>query len=188
MFQLMNQEDAAGKIDNKRVDGLLGTPDSLAYKVHEIERHLHSGGRWFGKAASPTATHFADRIGTTITPFQLDGGNNTWGAWTQLFGSDDTPLRTGYAYFDPHQLILNDTQNASDYFIQIGRGASGAAALTAESYMEFVVVATVQKATEVIPLQTGRAPAGSLLWGRCWCVGSNTGTIDFWLGIHEYEG
>ena len=162
--------------------------NSLAYRVAEIERHLHSGGRWFGAAASATETHKADRIGTTTSPFQLDGGDNTWGDWVQLFGSDDTPDRAGYAYFDPHQFILTDTENASVYFVQVGRGETGAAALTAGTYIEFVGVATVQKATEVVLLQTGRSPAGSLLWGRCWSVGDNTGTIDFFLGIHEYEG
>lgn len=164
------------------------TYNSLAYRVAEIERHMHSGGRWFGVAGTPSATHKADRIGTTSSPFQLDGGNDTWGDWVQLFGSDDTPVKAGYAYFDPHQFILSNTENASIYFVQIGRGETGAASLTTGNYMEFVVVATVQKATEVIPIQTGRAPAGSLLWARCWSVGDNTGTIDFFLGIHEYEG
>lgn len=168
--------------------GLLGVADSLGYRIAEIERHLHSGARWFGAATEPTATHKADRIGTTVTPFQLDGGNNTWGDWTQLFGSEDTPVQTENAYFDPHSFVLEDTENASVYFIQIGRGATGAAALSAGTYMEFIVVATVQKETGIISLQTGRAPAGSLLWGRCWSVGDNTGTIDFWLGLHEYEG
>ena len=34
----------------------------------------------------------------------------------------------------------------------------------------------------------GRAPAGSLLWARCIAVGQNTGTLDFYLGLHEYVG
>jgi len=40
----------------------------------------------------------------------------------------------------------------------------------------------------ITKVQTGRAPAGSKLWARCMCPGQNTGTLDFYLGIHEYVG
>jgi hypothetical protein len=40
----------------------------------------------------------------------------------------------------------------------------------------------------IIPVQTGRAPAGSKLWARCMCPGLDTATVDFYIGIHEYEG
>jgi len=60
------------KIDSLAVNGLSGVSNSLAYKVHMIERHIHSGGRWLGLAGTPTATHFADRIGITSNPFQID--------------------------------------------------------------------------------------------------------------------
>ena len=60
----------ANKIDDEAVSGLLGTYDSLAYRVHEIERHLHSAGSWFGQASSanPT-THVANRTGVGISAF-----------------------------------------------------------------------------------------------------------------------
>ena len=69
------------KIDGLSVSGLTGVSNSLAYRVHEIERHLHSSGRWFGAAVTPTATRFADRIGiSTGKPeaFSIDAGNDTW--------------------------------------------------------------------------------------------------------------
>ena len=44
------------------------------------------------------------------------------------------------------------------------------------------------KASGITRVQTGRAPSGSKLWARCMCPGQNTGTIDFYLGIHEYGG
>jgi len=53
------------KIDGAATDGLAGTSNSLAYRVHEIEQHFHSSASWFEAAGTPTATHFADRIGTT---------------------------------------------------------------------------------------------------------------------------
>ena len=178
------------KIDNKATLGLLGTANSLAYRVHEIARHLHSGAAWFEEAGTPSATHFADRIGTSGGggAFRIDAGNNDWGSWVQILGSDDTPVRSGMVYFDPHLILVTDTENADLYFVQIARGASGEAAFTAGMYTEFIYNATVRKDTAIIPVQTGRAPAGSLLWCRTWCVGSNTGTISFMMGIHEYEG
>ena len=177
------------KIDSAATDGLTGVSNSLAYRVHEIERHLHSGGRWFetAAAANPT-THVADRIGDGAGAFQIDAGNNTWGDWVQILGSSDTPTVAGKTHFDPHQFIVEAAEKAATYFIQMGRGASGAAALAAGTYTEFVYSATVQKDTSIIPIQTGRAPAGSLLWVRCVAPGENTATLDFYIGLHEYEG
>lgn len=180
------------KIDELATDGLLGISNSLAYRVAEIERHLHSGGRWFELAAVPNLpTHAADRIGTTIlstNPFRIDAGNSDWGTWVQILGSADTPVTVGNEYFDPHQFFLLDTERAATYYVQIGRGASGAAALAAGTYMEFVINATVQVNTSIIELQTGRAPVNSLLWARCICPGQNTAWLDFVYGVHEYEG
>ena len=50
------------KIDDQKVDGLEGVYDSLAYRVNEIEHHLHSFERWFGVAGTPSGTHAADKI------------------------------------------------------------------------------------------------------------------------------
>ena len=189
MSQILNIEDESSKIDSQATRGLLGVEDSLAYRVAVIERHLHSTGRWIETAATSSGeTHVCDRIGEGAGSFQLDGGNNTWGAWVQLCGSDDTPIQDGKLYFDPHQVIVEDSERASVYFIQIGRGDSGAAILSAGTYTEFVYSATVQKDTGIISVQSGRAPAGSKLWGRCWSVGHDTGTINFFIGLHEYEG
>jgi len=176
-------------IDRKTVEGLLGTNNSLAYKVHEIERHLHSAARWFEVAAVPNLTdHAADEIGSGNGPFRIDAGNDDWGTWVQILGGTDTPTVVGKAYFDPHQFIVDDTERASTYFVRVGRGASGAAALAAGTYTEFVYGASVQKETGIIPVQTGRAPAGSLLWAQCKVPGAVDGWMDFYFGLHEYEG
>lgn len=46
--------DSCNKIDSLAVNGLLGTRNRLAYKVHEIEKHLHGREYWFGKSAGDT--------------------------------------------------------------------------------------------------------------------------------------
>jgi len=55
-------------------------------------------------------------------------------------------------------------------------------------YSEWVYDAATNKETAIIPVQTGRAPAGSKLWFRCMCPGENTAWMQFYIGIHEYEG
>ena len=118
----------ASKIDDAATLGLAGTYNSLAYRVHEIEKHFHSGASWFGAANTPTATRFADRIGTCTAPFQIDGGDSsgapTWGDWVQILGSGDTPARADQAYFDPHEMLISAAQEETAYMIQFGRGAS----------------------------------------------------------------
>jgi hypothetical protein len=181
------------KLDSLATDGLAGTSNSLAYRVHEIEKHFHSAGSWFGAANSPTATHFADRIGTCTASFQIDGGDSsgapTWGTWVQIFGSDDTPVRTSQLYYDPHEILIAAAQEEVVHMIQFARGASGAAGLAAGTYTELVIgVDATKKFKGITRVQTGRAPAGSLLWARCIAMGKNTGTVDFYIGIHEYVG
>lgn len=182
-------QDETNKISSEATSGLGETYNSLAYRVAEIERHLHSGARWYEKATTPSGeTHVADRIGVGAGAFQIDAGNDDWGSWVQILGSSDTPAEVGKAYFDPHQFIVEDVERAATYFVQITRGDSGAAGLAAGTYSEFVYAALSSKDTAIIPVQTGRAPAGSKLWARCMCPGQSTATLDFYVGIHEYEG
>lgn len=177
------------KLDDVATSGLLGTADSLAYRVHEIERHLHSSASWFGAAATPSGeTHVADRIGPGIAAFRLDAGNETWGDWVQILGSDDTPARTSQVYFDPHEIVVTAAERTAVYFVQIGRGTSGAAALAAATYTEVVFDTTNKAGGVIVSMQTGRAPVGSKLWARCLAIGFDTGTLDMYLGIHEYQG
>ena len=50
-------------INNTATTGLYAAQNSLGYRIAEIERHLHSGARWFEAAGTPSTTHKADRIG-----------------------------------------------------------------------------------------------------------------------------
>lgn len=187
---LLLQADSA-KIDGAVVDGLSGVDNSLAYKVHEIERHFHGWERWFGLAGAPDAeVHRADRIGTTTTPFQADGGNLVWGSWLQILGSSDTPANGSMAKFDLHriQMVSVERINAT-YFVQVALGASGTAALESGDYTEFVFHPQSVQAQEVpVEMIMRRKDAGTKAWLRCLAVGQDTGEMDFFFGIHEYEG
>lgn len=188
-----NKPTGEPKVDGVAVEGLLGVSNSLAYKVHEIERHLHSNERWFAAAAVPNAEiHVADRVDPAAqTPFQVDAGNDTWGSWVQILGSSDTPADVGKLKFDPHKLIISDTQKLNKiHVLQIGFGVSGAAALASGWYTEMVFVSLGGVPGDVYPvlMQSRRSDVGQKVWARAFIPGENTGTVDFLFGIHEYEG
>jgi hypothetical protein len=174
--------------------GLLGTSNSLAYRVAEAERHFHSYESWFGAAVAASApTHMADRIGTSVTAFVIDGGGGaggSWGTWIQILGSTDTPARSGNVKYDFHKMFVTAVERASTvHLVQIGFGTSGAAALLAGTYTEFVYRsgAAVQREAPV-EFQTRRMATGTIAWARCWAIGADTGTLGFFVGLHEYEG
>ncbi len=179
------------KIDNVAADGLLGVPDSVSYGVEGIDRHLHNYERWMAAAGTPAGeTHVADSISDNQIPFQADGGNDIWGPWVQILGSDDTPVRTAQEKYDLHRLLVVDHQhNTNCYLIQIGFGASGAAALSAGTYTEITLV-TGGGNTEVGPIDmiSRRQDKETKAWARVWAVGQIAGTLDFLVGLHEYEG
>lgn len=179
------------KIDSAASDGLEGVEDSVAYRIHELERHFHSFERWFGAAVAPVGeTHVADRIGTTVTAFQADGGNNTWGSWLQILGSGDTPAIVDTVSFDGHRWLITAVERANAvHFVQVAAGPSGAAALTAGIYSEFVVKPITTNARSFPgAIQSRRIPVGTKVWVRIWAVGQNTGTLGFYFGLHSYEG
>ena len=169
------------KIDELATDGLAGTSNSLAYRVHEIEKHFHSYERWLETAATPSGeTNVADEIGAGGGAFQLDAGNDDWGSWVQILGSDDTPIISGSVKFDLHRLMIDTEERAALYILQIGFGASGAAALSAGTYTvtTYRGPAGVQSGGPV-EIQCPRQDAGVKAWARTKCPGQNTATIDF---------
>lgn len=172
------------KIDNVATDGLLGVNNSLAYRVHEIERHLHSYEKWYGVAASVSDTHKADRLGAGILSFQVDGGNTIWGPWVQILGSADTTEK-----YDPHKMYISDVQETVPYFVQIAFGADADAAVVAGTYTEFVYRADATNSDRAeFQFNCRRQAAGTLAWARCLALASNTGTLNFYFGLHTYEG
>ena len=178
------------KLDNRATDGLSGVSNSLAYRIAEVERHLHQEERWFGAAASPSGeTHVADRIGVGVSAFELDAGNNTWGTWVQILGSTDTPADTGNVAMDVHRVLFTNAEKNATYFLQFGAGDSGAAAITAGTYTEIAFQpASNQIDSGPYNMQSRRADTGTKVWARCLCPGQDTGTLEFYVAIHEYEG
>lgn len=187
---LTNQSSGDPLINRADAGGLLATPDSIAYSIGEVERHLHSYEHWFEKATAPNAEiHVADHIGEGAGPFVVDAGNDDWGAWVQILGSTDTPHQAGSVKFDPHRLLFTNAESNESYFLQIANGASGAAGLAAGTYTEAAFhPASNQIDSGPVDIQTRRIATGTKVWVRCMCPGVNTATLTFYYGIHEYEG
>lgn len=155
----------------------------------EMETHIHSYGRWMEKAAVPNGEiHVADRIGSGGGAFQIDAGNDDWGTWVQILGSNDTPIQTGKVKFDLHRIIIEASERNETYFIQIGFGDSGAAALIADDITETVLEPLSNQVDSApIIIQDKRSDSGIKVWVRCMCPGQNTATVDFYIGFHEYD-
>jgi len=188
MFSVTNQEDPAGKIDDLAVDGLSGVTDSLAYMVATLEKHIHNWERWIGLAAIPVGeTHRFDI--DSMTPFQIDAGNDTWGAWVQIVGSEDFPITPGMVKRDAHRILIVDVERDLTLTrIQIAGGEDADAAVTAGNYTEFMVTPLKNARQSPTEIMTGRAPSAVKGWARCWVSGQDTGTVDFFIGVHEYPG
>ena len=192
MNNIGNDPKGTNKIDDAATDGLLGTPDSLAYRIGEIERHLHNTEKWFGIAAAPSGeTHVADRMAGGIQPFVITAGNDDFGAWVQILGSSDTPVASGAAKFDGHRVMTIGTNSTNPFIVQIVccESADIATKIAAELFTEAPYVsATNNNDSGITDVITRRFPAGTKVWVRCACIGSSGSTMDFYFGIHEYEG
>lgn len=180
--------------DSRECEGLLGTHDSLCYRVTEIERHLHGRERWYGKLAVQTATDWADN--NISTPFRAISGNNAYGAdpndEAQVIGTADTPSIAGNVRYDPHQLFIVAASITTPFKLRIVYGTGTMAdAIAAGQYSTIMVkVDTGIGASPATPvdIMSPRLTCGSTkLWIQMWSVTDNA-TVDFYVGWHEYEG
>jgi len=161
-----------------------------AKEATEAAHHFHSYERWMGLAASPSGeTHRADAIAATIAPFQADAGNDGWGAWLQLLGSSDTPIIAGKRKYDLHRVeIVAAERKSALHMVQVAFGESGAAAIAAGTYTELVFVTPAAGAQDIpVPIRHTSPDAGTKAWVRFAIPDADTGTVDFYIGIHEYD-
>ena len=185
-----NVDDVEGyteKIDDAAVDGLLGVNNSLAYKVHEIEKHFHGLERWYGADGDNTGS-----IANNHTSWQLtaDGSDNTYGTEVLMLAANDvkaadfdvTPVK-----FDLHEIEVTAVDTVDKiYYIQIwsGTGIFGAATLR----VEFPVDKESVKSEPVpVTVMCPRIAVAENVWGRCKCADGGA-KIDILLGIHAYAG
>jgi hypothetical protein len=188
------------KIDDQATLGLLGTNDSLAYRVHEIEQHIHSRERWYGlhPSVDPGVNHGSC---SSIDPFvSVIGLVENWGAWITCLGTGDTPCSGSKTKFDVHRLIISDVNdnggdpNKEVHFIQIAWGATGAAALIANDYTSVIALPEKDGKANPVDVRIPRVPVGTKVFVRHRVVDHATQAdivqcdMEFYIGLHEYEG
>jgi len=176
------------KIDTAAAGGLTGTSNSVAYRVHEVERHFHNRGRFWGAVAVPDETN---AIAATVSvPFVAISGNNTWGTAIPICGtSDDATDGLGVKH-DPHLLLVVDTDHATAYRIRFiyGTGTS-AAAIAAGQWSETMFITSGGPFSTGVPVEMlmRRIDVGAKLWCQVWNA-TNLSNVDFYWGTHPYEG
>ena len=183
-----------GKIDSRTTDGLLGTNNSLAYRVHEIEKHFHSPERRLSKKGTQTATDWADE--DTLTAYRAISGSGVYGAGATdealVIGTDDGPYVTGNVKFDLHRIFITALSNDTPFAVRIvwGTGTMDDA-VTDGQYSHFVVQnnPTGNKA--------GGAPIDVMMPRRTWGTdkvwiqvmnATDNATMDFFVLVHGYAG
>jgi hypothetical protein len=180
-------------IDGSASLGLGGTANSLGYRVAELERHFHARERWFGKLGSQTATDWAD---DTLTPYRAISGDGAYGSdandEAQVLGAADTPSIADKTHFDIHRIFITAVSVDTVYKLRIVYGTGTMAdAVTAGQYSEAMVkfdrLNPQQSAGIPFDVMMPRCAVGTKVWVQAWNA-TNNATVDFFVGIHEYEG
>ena len=176
------------KIDALATDGLAGVSNSLAYRVHAIEKHLHSRARFWGSNGAATETNAIDA--NVDAPFVAVSGNDDWGTAIPICGTGDDPTGLSYAKFDPHLILVTDTDHTTPYRFRIiyGEGTS-AAAISANQWSEEMIITSGGPFGGGTPLQfqAPRVTVGWKLWVQVWNA-TNGSNVDFFWGCHPYVG
>jgi hypothetical protein len=167
---------------------LTSSISSLAVEADFIEEHLHNKERWFGISADQSGDDWA--LQETLNPYQATSGNNTWGTATpaKIFGPDDTPIFDGGVRGDFHRILVVANSSATVYKLRIVWGAgTNVEAVTAGQYTEFMFIKEVaDKNRKILDVMCPKIASGSNMWIECWNA-TNSATIDFFVGVHEYD-
>jgi len=126
-----------------------------------------------------------------LTPYRCISGNGVFGAdandEAQVIGSGDTSSSNG-AYYDLHRIVVNDASATTAYIMRVVWGTGTLAeAITADQYSDFMM--RVPAASRAIPLDVNmrRVAVGTKCWMQCKNATDNA-TVDFFVGVHFYEG
>lgn len=157
--------------------------DSLAYRVAEIEAHLHNSEYWMGRNA---VTGFVDR--DSMLSWQLTAGvGEAYGAAVQLMDGTEIAAAFGAAFGDMHRVLVTNVSAVNQvYMVQIWAGMTTFAESEFLTEVPFISP-TVQFKEGPVDVLSHRVAAGEKAWARVKCQ-TNGATIDFMLGAHFYGG
>jgi len=175
-------------IDREAVDGLSGVVDSLAYKICEAEHHVHNRGRFWGSNGAATETNAIEA--NVDAPFVAMSGNDMWGTAIPICGTGDDPTDGLGDKFDPHLVLVTDTDHTTPYRIRLiyGTGTSGEA-IAADQWSEEMFITSGGPFLSGTPVDfiMERVDVGSKLWVQVWNA-TDESTVSFFWGCHPYAG
>jgi len=167
-------------------------------ELYEIAAHLHSYSRAYEPKAVTTATRFADAFGAvpaTANFWSVTSANPAgWGAWVQILGTADTPFSNIDAnvpvavQFDLSEILIINSDFTGLCGVQLGFGASGAAALLAGTYStEPIFVLNGATAERVVfHVKNTNIAVGTPVWIRILTPGQTAKQLDIIFNLHEY--
>ncbi len=172
------------KIDNRKVDGLLGTNNSLAYKVHEIEKHFHSSEYWFGNAGGNTMSR-----DNNLTAWGLTAGvAGVYGTAIRLSSADDfLDAMSTAVKMDLHEISVTESStNDKNYMIQFWTGTGAFADATFRTETPYRTGNNAQEA-QPVEIMCPRFSPAERIWARIKCE-TGAATLDILIGAHGYIG
>ena len=174
------------------INGISWTLENIYLSVIEQKRHVHNREIWIGENPARNLELVCGEA-SVMTPFQSTAGNDTWSVTPLcLIGTDDGPFFAGMTWFDAHRIHIMDVAVGADLTMHImrlvyGTGTS-AAAIGAMQFTEVCFTPERGAVSTAIPVIIPRLVYGTdKLWVSHWVDGVNAPTMDFKIGIHEYE-
>jgi hypothetical protein len=179
-------ESYSKKIDNIAVDGLSGVSNSLAYKVHEIEKHCHNVEKWYGNSGVLPLN--GNLLIDSFNPFRITAG--VGGAQgTEVLIHDGTVIESGSTTkkFDFHKIWTYAASVTNKlYQLKLYAGTTTFAASTQIGDCITVLPAGTIK-TSSVEFMCSRMTCNNKIWVNVSCE-TNGGTIDILVGLHTYSG
>ncbi len=188
-------DDALAAVDPVTMDEaviLNNKIDAIDAEVEVVETHLHSREHWCGKSGDQSGNNWG---ADTLTPYRAISGNGVYGAdasdEAKVMGSDDTPVVTGKVSFDLHRITVIAISSDTVYKLRLVWGTGTmAAAITAKQTTEFMIITSTDKANKFggapFDIQTPRIAAKTKVWIQARNATDNA-TVDFFVGLHEYN-
>ena len=175
----------ADKIDAAAIDGLSGTKNSLAYKVHEIEKHFHNREYWYGKDSADT---FFNATSATAWQMASSATVNTFGPSIQLSNGDEVESGDPTKYYDFHKIYVKAAGVQDKVYRIMFTYATGGTAGQAAVLTETLYVKADNKIdSSPVEIMSPRITCDNKLWCKTACE-TGSGTIDILVGLHTYAG
>jgi hypothetical protein len=170
------------KIDQAATSGLSGTVDSLAYRVNEIERHLHNANLCYGKAAGDNFL-----LDSIVTFQAVAGAGSAFGA--EKLCHDGTVVGGGSATqkMDLGRVVITASSAGAGVVYELqflyGTGLIGTAVVLSTFY--YVVPAAGAQKTSAVVFPCPRVACNNKIWAKTKC-GTDAATINFLFEVHVY--